>query len=90
MRLTKAVLRYKRTVQSLEKAPEFAEYWTDYPVKESRFSSHYYLRHWVGSQQKVLDVGRGEGHQAADMRELGNEVTGIDCVDAPKREAVMR
>ncbi|MBI4907993.1 MAG: methyltransferase domain-containing protein [Acidobacteria bacterium] len=56
----------------------------------NRYSSHVYLRHWVGNQKKVLDVGCGEGHQAADVGELGNQVTGIDCVDAPKREAVMR
>jgi 2-polyprenyl-3-methyl-5-hydroxy-6-metoxy-1,4-benzoquinol methylase len=88
--VTKAVLRYKRTVQSLEKFPEFAEYWTHYPVKESRYSSHYYLRRWVGSHQRVLDVGCGEGFQAADIAGAGNEVSGIDMVEKPKRLDAMR
>jgi len=82
--VTKAVRRYKRTIRAMEKSPEFAEYWTHYPVKESKYSSHYYLRQWVGSHQKVLDVGCGEGFQAAEVKALGNEVTGVDIVETPK------
>lgn len=87
--VTKAVTRYRRTVASLEKAPEFAEYWTHYPVKESSYSSHYYLRKWVGSQQKVLDVGCGEGFQAEDVAKFGSAVTGIDLVADPKKRSSM-
>lgn len=88
--VTRAIQRYKRTVRSIEKYPEFAEYWTHYPVKDSNYSSHYYLRKWVGSKQRVLDVGCGEGFQAADIQQLGNEVTGIDMVESPKNLAAMR
>lgn len=83
--VTRAVVRYKRTIRSIEKFPEFAEYWTHYPVKESRYSSHDILRRWVGSKQRVLDVGCGEGFQAADVGQYGNEVSGIDVVECPKR-----
>ncbi|MBV6434049.1 MAG: Ubiquinone biosynthesis O-methyltransferase [Bryobacteraceae bacterium] len=88
--VTKAVRRYRRTVQSLERFPEFAEYWTHYPVKESRYSSHYYLRKWVGSQQTVLDCGCGEGFQAQEVGQFGNEVTGIDMVESPRKADAMR
>lgn len=83
--VTRAIIRYQRTIQAREKFPEFGEYWSHYPPKESKYSSHYYLRHWAGSQQRVLDVGCGDGHQAAQIAELGNQVTGIDIVDEPKR-----
>jgi 2-polyprenyl-3-methyl-5-hydroxy-6-metoxy-1,4-benzoquinol methylase len=88
--VTKALRRYKRTVRSIEKFPEFSEYWTHYPIKESKYSSHYYLRNWVGSRQKILDVGCGEGFQAAEVSELGNQVTGIDLVQQPKCRASMQ
>lgn len=88
--VTKAIFRYKRTIQSLEKFPEFAEYWAHYPVKESKYSSHDYLRRWVGSHQRVLDVGCGEGFQAAEVAGFSNEVTGIDMVEKPKRLDAMR
>jgi 2-polyprenyl-3-methyl-5-hydroxy-6-metoxy-1,4-benzoquinol methylase len=88
--VTKAVYRYKRTVRSIEKFPEFAEYWTHYPVKESRYSSHDYLRRWVGTKQQVLDVGCGEGFQAEQVAALGNEVTGLDLVEHPARIDRMR
>ncbi|MBI3209404.1 MAG: glycosyltransferase [Candidatus Solibacter usitatus] len=87
--VVQAVRRYKRTVRSVEKAPEFAEYWTHYPVKQSRYSSHFYLRKWVGSKQRVLDAGCGEGFQAEEIAALGNEVTGIDCIENPQRGKAM-
>lgn len=83
--VAKAVRRYKRTVLSLEKFPEFAEYWTHYPVKESKYSSHDYARRWVGSKQSVLDIGCGEGFQAAEFAAMGNAVTGVDALESPKR-----
>ncbi len=88
--VTKAIYRFKRTIRSIEKFPEFAEYWTNYPIKESRYSSHDYLRRWVGTKQQVLDVGCGEGFQAAEVAALGNEVTGVDLVESPARRDRMR
>lgn len=88
--VTKAVSRYKKTIRSLERFPEFDEYWTNYPVKESKHSSHHYLRNWAGSQQKILDVGCGEGFQAIEIAGLGNKVWGIDIVEKPKHESAMQ
>lgn len=87
--VTRAVYRYRRTVRSVEKFPEFQEYWTHYPVKESAHSSHDYLRRWVGRDQNVLDVGCGNGFQAADLAKQNNRISGIDMVPAPsEREAL--
>ncbi|MBI3681458.1 MAG: methyltransferase domain-containing protein [Acidobacteria bacterium] len=88
--VTRAVYRYKRTARAVEKYPEFAEYWPHYPVKESRYSSHSYLREWVGSRQQVLDIGCGDGFQAAELAKMGNEVTGIDLVEQPRNLEAMR
>ncbi|MCS7024759.1 MAG: bifunctional glycosyltransferase/class I SAM-dependent methyltransferase [Bryobacteraceae bacterium] len=86
--VTRSVIRYKRTVRSIRKYPEFAEYWTHYPLKESRYSSHDIVRRWVGSKQRVLDVGCGDGYFAAQIRQLGNTVSGVDLVQTPaQREA---
>lgn len=88
--VTRAVYRYRRTVRSVEKFPEFQEYWTHYPVKESRHSSHDYLRRWVGGGQKVLDVGCGNGFQAADLARQENQVSGIDMVAEPSQRQALR
>jgi 2-polyprenyl-3-methyl-5-hydroxy-6-metoxy-1,4-benzoquinol methylase len=88
--VTRAVYRYRRTVRSVEKFPEFQEYWTHYPVKESRHSSHDYLRRWVGCGQNVLDVGCGNGFQAADLARQSNEVSGIDIVAEPSQREALR
>jgi 2-polyprenyl-3-methyl-5-hydroxy-6-metoxy-1,4-benzoquinol methylase len=80
----KAVRRYRRTAKSLAKYPEFQEYWTHYPVKESRGSSHHYLWQLAGSGHRILDVGCGEGITSARLAEAGNRVTGVDVLPAPK------
>lgn len=82
--VTKAVMRYRRTVQSFEPAPEFSEYWVQYPVKESRYSSHYYLFQFVGSGKRTLDIGCGEGFVSARLADMNHKVTGIDALAEPK------
>jgi glycosyltransferase involved in cell wall biosynthesis len=74
----RAVRRYKRTCRSVERCPEFAEYYVHYPVKKSRYSSHDYVRRLVGANQTVLDIGCGDGSVASDLGKNGNRVTGID------------
>lgn len=80
----KAVKRYKRTVQSVERCPEFEEYFVHYPLKESGSSSHAWCQRMVGRDKDVLDVGCGEGFFAARLAEQGNRVTGVDILPAPK------
>jgi 2-polyprenyl-3-methyl-5-hydroxy-6-metoxy-1,4-benzoquinol methylase len=80
-----AVRRYKATARSLRKAPEFAEYYAHYPVKESRGSSHRIALELAGAGNSILDIGCGEGFLAEKMAARGNRVTGVDCLESPSR-----
>ena len=86
--VTKAVYRYRRTVQAVTKYPEFSEYFVRYPLKGSRHSSHDYFRQLVGTNQDVLDCGCGEGHFAAELVKQQNRVVGIDLLPAPAIDGV--
>jgi 2-polyprenyl-3-methyl-5-hydroxy-6-metoxy-1,4-benzoquinol methylase len=85
----KAVLRYRRTVRGLSKAPEYAEYHVHYALKESKYSSHYYLRLLAGRDHDVLELGCGEGFMAATLAEQGNRVVGVDLLEKPQRRGCM-
>ncbi len=86
----KAVRRYQRTVRSVERSPEFAEYFVHYPIKESRYSSHDYVRRFLGTSKDVLDIGCGEGFLAQILTGAGHRVTGVDVVENPQhREALV-
>jgi 2-polyprenyl-3-methyl-5-hydroxy-6-metoxy-1,4-benzoquinol methylase len=78
----RAVRRYKRTCSSIEISKEFKEYAGHYPAKQSKHSSHYYVRELVGANRTVLDLGCGVGHVAAALKENGNQVTGVDVLPA--------
>lgn len=73
----RSVLRYKQTIQSLRRHPEYEEYFINYPLKQSKFSSHYFFRRLTGKGNEVLDIGCGEGFFAS-MISRDNHVTGID------------
>jgi 2-polyprenyl-3-methyl-5-hydroxy-6-metoxy-1,4-benzoquinol methylase len=79
-----SVIRYRRTVRSLECCPEYAEYFVHYPLKESRYSSHYFFLGMMGQNNDVLDMGCGEGFFAARVAEKGNRVVGIDLLPEPR------
>jgi 2-polyprenyl-3-methyl-5-hydroxy-6-metoxy-1,4-benzoquinol methylase len=79
-----AVRRYKQTCRALACHPEFSEYFVHYPVKESKYSSHYYVSELVGTNQTVLDLGCGEGGVAAELKSNGNRVTGVDLLPEAK------
>jgi len=74
-----SVLRYKKTVRSIQRFPEFEEYFVHYPIKQSKFSSHYFFQQLVGKGNDVLDVGCGEGFFAATIAQ-NNRVIGIDLL----------
>jgi 2-polyprenyl-3-methyl-5-hydroxy-6-metoxy-1,4-benzoquinol methylase/GT2 family glycosyltransferase len=85
----RAVRRYKQTRASMACYPEFQEYFTHYPVKVSKYSSHYYVGQLVGTQRNVLDLGCGEGAVAAELQSNGNRVTGVDLLaEASNSEAL--
>lgn len=82
--VVRAVRRYRSTIRSARRFPEFAEYFVRYNVKESPGSSHSVVDALVGSNQDVLDVGCGEGLFAARLADRQNSVTGIDIIPAPR------
>jgi len=83
----KAVHRYRRSVQSVTRHPEFDEYFVHYPPKRSRFSSHDYFVKLAGAGQDILDCGCGEGFIASKLAANGNRVVGIDNLPAPAVES---
>lgn len=83
--VARAVRRYKSTVRSARRYPEFAEFFVHYPLKQSRFSSHGIAHRFVGTNQEILDVGCGEGFVADALRRDGNVVYGIDKIASPER-----
>jgi glycosyltransferase involved in cell wall biosynthesis len=84
----RSVLRYRRTVRSVARYAEFAEYFVNYPLKESKHSSHYYFMGFVGRNNDVLDVGCGAGFFAAKAVEQGNRVVGIDHLPPSEAQPV--
>ncbi|MBV8148188.1 MAG: methyltransferase domain-containing protein [Candidatus Eremiobacteraeota bacterium] len=83
--IVRAVRRYKSTIRSARRYPEFAEYFITYPLKEGRYSSHGIVRQVVGRNQDVLDVGCGDGYFASAIGQEANVVCGIDLIPAPRR-----
>jgi 2-polyprenyl-3-methyl-5-hydroxy-6-metoxy-1,4-benzoquinol methylase len=86
--VAKAVRRYKQTCRSVGHFPEFQEYFVHYPIKQSKYSSHYYARRMVGTNQTVLDIGCGEGFFASELIKDGNKITGIDNRALPAENLV--
>ncbi|MCA9052330.1 MAG: methyltransferase domain-containing protein [Planctomycetaceae bacterium] len=81
--VVRSVMRYKRTVRSVGRHPEYQEFFVHYPLKDSRNSSHDYFERWCGSHNSVLDAGCGEGYFAARIARNDNRVTGIDVLEEP-------
>lgn len=78
----RAVRRYQETRRSIERHPEFEEYFVHYPIKQSSYSSHVMLKQAVGKGEDILDVGCGKGFLAGQLREMGNRVFGVDHIPA--------
>ncbi|NJL55973.1 methyltransferase domain-containing protein [bacterium] len=79
----RSVIRYKQSIHSLRRHSEYSEYFVNYPLKQSRYSSHFFFDKLVGSNCKVLDIGCGEGFFAELISARDNDVTGIDFLDSP-------
>jgi glycosyltransferase involved in cell wall biosynthesis len=86
----KALYRYRSAVNGAHAYPEFAEYFHHYALKDAPYSSHYYAERIAGKNQRLLDVGCGEGFFAEQLHNNGNEVTGIDALESPIHVASMR
>jgi 2-polyprenyl-3-methyl-5-hydroxy-6-metoxy-1,4-benzoquinol methylase len=86
--VVRAVKRYKQTCRSVRRFPEFQEYFVHYPIKRSKYSSHYYATKMVGSNQDVLDIGCGEGFFASELAKSGNRIIGVDNLPSPPRRSM--
>jgi len=87
--VVKAVWRYKQTCRSARKYPEFQEYFVHYQLKRSKGSSHTYALKMAGSNREILDIGCGEGLLAAELKNNGNRITGVDELPRAARESVL-
>lgn len=85
----RAVRRYKKTAWSSRCYPEFREYFIHYPIKHSKFSSHYYAQQMAGCNHEVLDISCGEGFFAAEIAKQGNRVTGVDALPVVSERAAL-
>src|SRR4029077_19141425 len=81
--------RYKRCVRGTHSYPEFEEYLPHYPLKENRYSSHYYCQRYAGCDNDILDLGCGEGFLADKLVARGNRVVGVDVLERPLRRAAL-
>jgi 2-polyprenyl-3-methyl-5-hydroxy-6-metoxy-1,4-benzoquinol methylase len=81
--IARAVSRYKKTVNSIVRYPEFKEYFVQYPIKHSKGSSHYLVQKLAGTNQEILEIGCGGGLLSKELHANGNRVTGIDPASEP-------
>jgi glycosyltransferase involved in cell wall biosynthesis len=88
--VVKAVYRYRSCVNGAHSYPEFAEYFHHYALKDAPYSSHYYAARLAGSNNRLLDIGCGEGYFAEHLRNNGNEVIGIDALETPIHAVAMQ
>src|SRR3954454_11563808 len=76
--VVRAVHRYKSTARAVRSYPEYQEYFNPYAIKRSLYSSHYYASRLVGRDQRVLEVGCGDGAFGAELVRAGNYLVGVD------------
>jgi glycosyltransferase involved in cell wall biosynthesis len=76
--IVRAVRRYVETARAVRSHPEYEEYFVPYAIKRSRYSLHYYASRLVGTGQRVLEIGCGDGTFGRQLAPAGNSVIGAD------------
>ena len=76
--ILRAVYRYTETSRAVRSYPEYEEYFVPYAIKRSRYSCHDYAARLVGTDQRVLEIGCGDGSFGAELVRARNHVVGID------------
>ena len=79
--VVRAVSRFRQTVTGTQTFPEFEEYFTPYPLKQTKYSSHSFAVQMVGKNQDILDLGCGAGFVARELHSNGNRIMGVDQQD---------
>ncbi len=77
--IVRAVHRYTETARAVRPHPEYEEYFVPYAIKRSRYSAHDYASRLIGTGQRVLEIGCGQGDFGVELAKAGNMVTGADC-----------
>ncbi|HEY7209211.1 MAG TPA: bifunctional glycosyltransferase/class I SAM-dependent methyltransferase [Bryobacteraceae bacterium] len=77
--IVRAIRRYQETARAVRSHPEYEEYFVPYAIKRSRYSVHDYASRLVGKDQRVLEIGCGDGSFGRELVRAGNELTGVDC-----------
>ncbi len=77
--ILRAVYRYTETARAVRSFPEYEEYFVPYAMKRSLYSAHHYAARLVGANQRVLEIGCGDGAFGAELIRAGNRVVGLDC-----------
>ncbi|MBV9611587.1 MAG: glycosyltransferase [Acidobacteriaceae bacterium] len=76
--IVRAVYRYTETARAVRSYPEYEEYFIPYAIKRSSYSCHYHAAGMVGTDQRVLEIGCGDGKFGAELIQAGNYVVGVD------------
>ncbi|HEX4167067.1 MAG TPA: bifunctional glycosyltransferase/class I SAM-dependent methyltransferase [Bryobacteraceae bacterium] len=76
--IVRAVRRYTETSRSVRSYPEYEEYFVPYAVKQGRYSDYDYAARLVGTGQRVLEIGCGNGGFGKALVRSGNAVWGVD------------
>ncbi|MBX9602774.1 MAG: methyltransferase domain-containing protein [Bryobacteraceae bacterium] len=88
--VVRAVHRYRQTRNSVQSHPEFEEYFVNYSLKKSRYSSHSIAQRLVGLNDQVLDIGCGDAYFASELKAEGNRhITGADFLAEPRNASVL-
>ncbi|MGB7414584.1 MAG: glycosyltransferase, partial [Thermosynechococcaceae cyanobacterium] len=81
--VAQSVIHYKQSVNATKCHAVYQEYFPNYPLKSSKYSSHHFFAKLVGSGHQVLDIGCGEGFLSTILARQ-NQVYGIDILDSPQ------
>ncbi|MBV9300739.1 MAG: glycosyltransferase [Acidobacteriaceae bacterium] len=82
--IVRSLYHYHASARAVRPYPEFEEYFVPYPIKRSPYSSHYYAFRLIGRNQRVLELGGGDGSFGAELVRAGNSVVASRLESQPR------